>query len=61
MNTTNHSSPDPLIDEVRQRRRELYARYGNNLKKLGEAIQQIQAEHPDQIIDRRKQKQEKQS
>ena len=38
MNSTNQSPPDPLIDEVRQRRRELYARYGNKLKKLGEAI-----------------------
>ena len=61
MSTTNKTNPDPLIDEVRQRRRELYARYGNDLKKLGEAIQQMQAQHPDQITDRRKQKQERQT
>jgi len=59
MNIMYQSRPDPLIDEIRQRRRELYARYGNDLKKLGEAIQQIQAEHPDQLTDRRKQKQDK--
>ncbi len=47
---------DPLIDDVRRRRRELFAKYGNDLQKLGEAIQRRQAEHPDKIFDRRKHK-----
>jgi hypothetical protein len=44
---------DPLIDEVRQRRRELYAGYGNDLRKLGEAIRQRQAQHPGLLVDHR--------
>ena len=44
---------DTLIDEVRQRRRDLYARCGNDLDKLAEAIQRIQAEHPEKYVDPR--------
>ena len=44
---------DPLIDEVRQRRRELFARYDNDLRKLGEVIRQRQAERPERVVDRR--------
>ena len=45
--------PDPLIDEVRDRRRDLFARYDNDLDKLAEAIRRIEAEHPEKVIDRR--------
>ena len=47
---------DPLIDDVRQRRRELLAKHDNDLRKLGEAIQRRQAQHPEKVIDRRKAK-----
>jgi hypothetical protein len=42
---------DPLIDEVRQRRRELSARYDNDLQKLYEAIKRRQDEHPEKVVD----------
>ena len=45
---------DPLIDEVRRRRRELFEELGCDLKRLGEVIQQRQAEHPERLVDRRK-------
>ncbi len=50
----NESYPDPLIDEVRQRRRDLLARYDNDLNKLFEAIQRLQAEHPEKMVDHRR-------
>jgi hypothetical protein len=45
---------DPLIDEVRERRRLLLARHGGDLERLCDAIQRLQAEHPQKVIDRRK-------
>lgn len=48
------SHPDPLIDEVRERRRQLWADYGNDLDKVYEAIQRLQAEHPQMLSDPRK-------
>ena len=53
MAKNNEHPPDPLIDEVRQRRRDLFARYDNDLDKLVEAIRRIEAEHPEKVIDRR--------
>ena len=50
--TTPHA--DPLIDEVRQRRRELLAHYDNDLGKLLAAVRQCQAEHPERVVDRRR-------
>ena len=46
--------PDPLIDEVRERRRALFADLGNDLRKLFEAVRRRQARHPEKIVDRRK-------
>jgi hypothetical protein len=46
---------DPLIDEVRQRRRELLASCKNDLRQLLALVQQRQREHPGQPADRRKQ------
>ena len=46
--------PDPLIDEVRQRRRDLFEDCGNDLHKLAEAIRRLEAEHPERVVDRRK-------
>jgi len=48
--------PDPLIDEVRRRRRELFADYDNDLEKLCEAVQRRQAQHTERVVDRRKRK-----
>jgi hypothetical protein len=45
--------PDPLIDEVRQRRREVMAEYGNDLDRLFEAVRAIEATHPQQMKDPR--------
>lgn len=45
---------DPLIDEVRQRRRDLFEELGCDLKRLGELIQKRQARHPEKLVDRRK-------
>ena len=45
---------DPLIDEVRQRRRELFSDCDNDLDKLRKAIEKLQAEHPEKVVDRRK-------
>lgn len=54
MKEASSSYSDPLIDEVRERRRELLARYDNDLSKLCERIQQAQSEHLDRVDDRRK-------
>jgi hypothetical protein len=45
---------DPLVDEVRQRRRELSAQFGNELSRLCEAIRKIEAEHPEKVVDLRR-------
>lgn len=45
--------PDPLIDEVRERRAQLFRRVGGTLEGLFEEIQRIQAEHPEKVVDRR--------
>jgi len=47
---------DPLIDEVRQRRREMMQEYDNDLNKLFEEIQRRQAEHPEKYVDPRAEK-----
>jgi hypothetical protein len=54
MNNKEVEYSDPLIDEVRQRRKELFALYQNDLSKLYEAIKQRQAKYPEKIIDHRK-------
>jgi len=47
------SSSDPLIDEVRARRRELLASCGNDLNRLLERIEELQRQHPDKMSDHR--------
>jgi hypothetical protein len=44
---------DPLIDEVRSRRRALLASCGNDLNRLLERIEQLQRQHPGKMVDRR--------
>ena len=41
---------DPLIDEVRQRRRDLFAACGRHLDKLAQLIRQREADHPEKVI-----------
>ncbi len=45
---------DPLIDEVRERRRRLLAEHGNDIEKLYETIRMLQSEHPQKVKDRRR-------
>jgi hypothetical protein len=45
---------DPLIDEVRQRRRDLYACYDNDLEKVAQAIRELQTQHPEKVFNRAK-------
>lgn len=56
MTAPSQSYSDPLIDEVRQRRRELLAKYDNDLGKLFEAARKLQAEHPEKVRDHRRHK-----
>ena len=44
---------DVLIDEVRQRRRDLLASCGNDLDALVRLIRQREAEHPERVTDPR--------
>lgn len=41
---------DPLIDEVRERRRKLSSKYGNDLQELFEAIRELQKNHPQIVL-----------
>lgn len=45
---------DFLIEEVRERRRQVLAEYGNDIKKLVEAIQRAQAEQPERYVNLRR-------
>jgi hypothetical protein len=56
MTPSGPAHEDPLIDEVRQRRRELLAAHGDDLQRLGEAIRRREAEHPEKMVDRRRRK-----
>jgi hypothetical protein len=56
MSTAYLDDSDPLIDEVRERRRKLYEQCGYSLERLFEEIQRLQAEHPDKIVDPRRNK-----
>lgn len=44
---------DPLIDEVRQRRKDLLADYDNDLDKYFEALRKMQEDHPEKIMRRK--------
>ena len=46
---------DPLIEDVRQRRRDLLASCGNDLEALAELIRRREAEHPERVADPRAQ------
>jgi hypothetical protein len=44
---------DVLIEDVRQRRRDLLASCGDNLDALLQLIRQLEAEHPQRVADPR--------
>jgi len=54
MNAGNKDHPDPLIDEVRERRRQIWEECGRDFEKLLERIQRLQAAHPEKLVDPRK-------
>jgi len=55
MNSQNARSVfvDPLIDDVRRRRRDLLASCGDDLATLAQLIRQREAEHPERVADPR--------
>ena len=46
-------TPAPFIDEVRERRRKLFAACGYSLRALGVRIRELEREHPDKVVNRR--------
>jgi hypothetical protein len=44
---------DPLIDDVRRRRRDLLASCGDDLATLAQLVRQREAEHPGRVADPR--------
>ncbi len=55
MNEKKEQLDDPLIDEVRERRRQLSSRYDNDLLELFKAIQELQKKHPQIVLKPQKQ------
>jgi hypothetical protein len=55
MNGQNERSKfvDLLIEEVRQRRRDLLASCGNDLEALAQLIRRREAKHPERVVDPR--------
>jgi hypothetical protein len=51
--STKHNRVDVLIEEVRQRRRDLLASCGDDLDVLLQLIRQREAEHPERVADPR--------
>ncbi|MBN2491016.1 MAG: hypothetical protein JXQ29_09215 [Planctomycetes bacterium] len=47
---SNVEDEDPLIDEVRRRRRELFQRHNSDLRELHRAIKALQDKHPDKVV-----------
>ena len=54
MTTNRNAAEDPLIEEVRSRRTALLASVGNDLHALMRAVQVLEAQHADLMVDRRK-------
>jgi len=52
MPTSDDSLDDPLIDEVRRRRQQLWEERDCDLRKLYERIQELQRTHPEQLVHR---------
>jgi hypothetical protein len=53
--TERHSTPpDPIVDEVRSIRRELSARFANDVGKLCEHLRQIEAGYSNRLVQPRR-------
>ena len=48
----SHAKPDPLIDEVREMRRQLIERFDGDLDRLAEHLREIERRYPDRMIRR---------
>lgn len=44
--------PDPLLDEVREMRRQLIERFDGDLDRLAEYLREIERRHPERVIRR---------
>ena len=53
MSNTRDRRVDVFIDEVRQRRRDLFAACGEDLDVLTRLIRQQEADHPERVADPR--------
>lgn len=47
--------PDPLIDEVRAIRQALSERFGNDVDKLCDHLQELERQHRDRVVQPRRQ------
>jgi len=47
---------DPLVEEIRKRRRELMAEYDNDLSKLIDSIKKNRKKYPDRLVSVKKKK-----
>ena len=47
---------DPLVEEIRKRRRELMAEYDNDLSKLIDSIKKNRKKYPDRLASEKKKK-----
>jgi hypothetical protein len=46
---SNPPRPDPLIDEVRAIRTDISNRFGNDVRKLGEYLREIERQYKDRL------------
>lgn len=44
------SSDGPIVDEVRQRRTEISARYGDDLDRYGQHLRELQGQYRDRLV-----------
>jgi hypothetical protein len=54
MATETKPHPDPLIDEVRERRRQIWDECDHDFDKLLDLLRRFRAEHPEKLVDPRK-------
>jgi len=45
-----HFPPDPLVDEVRAIRRALSERFGNDVERLCDHLQELQQQQPERLV-----------
>jgi hypothetical protein len=50
MNPDAAHPPDPLLDEVRDRRRQVSAQFDHDVEKLFDELRRRESEHPDTLL-----------